>query len=168
MAMPFLVACSGGGFHLRGKIALPVVFKTMTLQGNANGAFVSALRKAFEGAGSELRLTQSNQQYQQGQDTLLYITNYQEGKRVVGYGKNRVVREFLIFVQLDYQVRAKNGEVLLPKQRLQVDKTQIYDSKFVLGKTEEARLIRQDLYDDLARQVLIRLRDGRLEAENTR
>ena len=73
-------------------------------------------------------------------DSLLYITNYQEGKRVVGYGKNREVREFLIFTRLDYEVRAKGGGMLLPKQRLQVDKTQIYDSEFVLGKTEEERV----------------------------
>jgi LPS-assembly lipoprotein len=164
-AIPLLSACTGGNFHLRGKADLPVVFQTMMLQGLAiDSAFALALRKAFENTGSELRLVPSNNQH----ESLLYITNYQEGKRVVGYGKNREVREFLIFTRLDYEVRAKGGGGLLPKQRLQVDKTQIYDSEFVLGKTEEERLIREDLRDDLARQVLIRLRYGHPEAENTR
>lgn len=153
--LPFFSGCTGSGFHLRGKADLPTVFQTMTLQGVASDSnFALAMRKAFEGAGHELLLIPSNEH------TLLAITNYQEGKRVVGYGKNREVREFLIFIALDYEVRAKNGEVLLPKQRLQVDKTQIYDSEFVLGKTEEERLIRKDLRDDLARKVLIRLRYG--------
>jgi len=161
-----LSACTGGNFHLRGKASLPVVFQTMTLQGLAvDSAFALALRKAFEDAGSELRLVHSNDRQH---DSLLHITNYQEGKRVVGYGKNREVREFLIFTRFDYEVRAKGGGILLPKQRLQVDKTQIYDSEFVLGKTEEERLIREDLRDDLSRQVLIRLRYGHPEAENTR
>lgn len=165
-AVPLLSACTGGNFHLRGKADLPVVFQTMMLQGLAiDSAFTLALRKAFENTGNELRLIPSADHQE---ESLLYITNYQEGKRVVGYGKNREVREFLIFTRLDYEVRVKDGGILLPKQRLQVDKTQIYDSEFVLGKTEEERLIREDLRDDLARQVLIRLRYGHPEAENTR
>jgi outer membrane lipopolysaccharide assembly protein LptE/RlpB len=158
------VACTENSFHLRGKASLPDMFQTMLLQGiSIDSDFALALRKAFEDAGHELQIISSNKQ-----DTQLLITDYEEGKRVVGYGKNREVREFLIFIAFDYEVRATNGEILLPKKRLQVDKTQIYDSEFVLGKTEEERLIRKDLRGDLARKVLIRLRYGYPETENTR
>lgn len=163
--VPLLTACTGGGFHLRDNVRLPAVFQPMVLQGvPANSAFAVALRKAFESGGNELLLTTHNvNDYAQ-----LFITDYQENKRVVGYGQNREVREFLIFTKFQYEVRAKNGEILLPKQRLQVDKTQIYDSEFVLGKTEEERVIRDDLRNDLARKVLIRLRYGYPATENTR
>lgn len=161
--IPLLSACTGGGFHLRGNVPLPAVFQTMALQGiAADSDFALTLRKAFADSRYTLQLNTNNEHAR------LVIIDYQEGKRVVGYGRSREVREFLLFITLDYEVRAANGELLLPKQRLQVDKTQIYDSEFVLGKTEEERVIRKDLRDDLARKILVRLRYGRPVAENTR
>lgn len=158
-----LSACTGGGFHLRGNVPLPSLFQTMALQGIAvDTDFALALRKAFEDSGHELQLSTNNEHAR------LVIIDYQEGKRVVGYGRSREVREFLLFITFDYEVRAANGKQLLPMQRLQVDKTQIYDSEFVLGKTEEERVIRQDLRADLARKILVRLRYGYSETEKTK
>ena len=159
-----LSGCSGNGFHLRGGVALPAVYQKVMLEGEAEDSEIAiALQKAFEDVGSELVFIHSNE------TAVLQLTNYQEGKRVVGYGTKREVREFLIFTSFDYEVRAADGrKVLLPKQNLQADKTQIYDSEFVLGKIEEERLIRDDLRSDLSRQVLIRLRYGYPETENTK
>lgn len=161
--MPLLSACTGGGFHLRGNVPLPAIFQTMTLRGIAvDSDFALTLRKAFADSGHRLQLNTNNDHAR------LTILDYDEDKRVVGYGRNREVREFLLFITLDYEVRAANGTLLLAKQRLQVDKTQIYDSEFVLGKTEEERIIRKDLREDLARKILVRLRYGYPVAENTR
>jgi len=158
-----LSGCSSS-FHLRSSVALPPIYQKVILEGVVENSEVAiALKKAFEDVGSELVFTHSNE------TARLRITNYQEGKRVVGYGREREVREFLIFTTFDYEVLAVDREeILLPKQSLQVDKTQIYDSEFVLGKIEEERLIRDDLRSDLARQVLIRLRYGYPETENTK
>ncbi len=152
----FLSSCSGESFHLRGSVALPAVYQNIYLEGQAsNSPFALALKKALERAGSNL--VSSPQQA----TAILSVEGYEEGKRVAGYGENREVRQYLIFLSFAFSTKtAKDNRVLLPASTVNLDRTQIYDSAFVLGKIEEERLIREDLRKNAARDVLLRLRYG--------
>lgn len=149
-----LTSCSnGGGFHLRDSVALPEVYKRVYMQGkDLDSRFGEALQRAFEAAGSELVDDVSKA------TMILKIEDYDEGKKVAGYGTNREVREYLIFLRFIYSTRSKDGKELLKPRKVNLDKIQIYDSAFVLGKIEEARLIKKDLRENAARQIVLRLR----------
>lgn len=150
-----LMACGANGFHLRDQMPLPERYKNIYVEGLHNDAFRRQLRDKIEEQGASL--VDSKDQA----TTILTISEYKEGKRVSGYGENREVRQYLIFLKMNYRVLdAKTRKELFPKARINIDKTQIYDSAFVLGKVEEERLINEELRKDAARQILIKLRYG--------
>lgn len=158
VVMLVLASCSSdGGFHLRGSQELPEVYKRIYLQGHGSQEdFALSLRRALEQAGSEL-VDDTSQA-----SAILNISDYEENKRVAGYGANREVREYLIFLRFSYSTRLPDGKELLPQRKVNLDKIQIYDSAFVLGKIEEERLIKEDLRRDAARQIVLRLRYARM------
>ncbi len=151
-----LTACSSGngGFHLRGSVALPATYKKIYLQGqDPDEPFGKALKKALEEVGSELVMNPDEA------TAIMQINQYREGKRVAGYGQNREVRQYLIFLKFGYEMKsAQDQRALLPASHISLDRTQIYDSAFVLGKIEEERLIREDLRQSAVRHILLRLR----------
>ncbi len=161
--------CSGESFHLRGSVALQDGYQRLYLQGESyDGLFGKALQRALEEVGSELVENLDNA------TAIIKVNNYKEGKRVAGYGKDREVREYLIFLNFDYLVQSINIQstnarsvnshrTLLKKSTINLDKLQIYDSAFVLGKIEEERLIKKDLRKNAARQILLRLQYGKQE-----
>ncbi len=159
LAVLTVSGCSGESFHLRGSVALQDGYQRLYLQGEpVDGLFGKALQRALQEAGSELVENPENA------TAILKVSNYKEGKRVAGYGKDREVREFLIYLNFDYLVQSVNTHrVLLKNSLINLDKLQIYDSAFVLGKIEEERLIKEDLRKNAARQILLRLQYGQQE-----
>lgn len=151
-----LSGCTGEAFHLRGSMALSDDYQRIYLQGEPlEGDFGKVLQRAFEEVGSQL--VDSPEEA----TAILRLNNYKEGKRVAGYGKNREVRQYLIFLRFSFETELATGKYgLLPMSQINIDKLQVYDSAFVLGKREEERLIKEDLRKNAARQVIIRLKYG--------
>ncbi len=151
-----LVGCSGESFHLRGSVALPEVYQQVYLQSDLlDSPFEKVLRKQLAAVGSTLVADPDKA------TAIIRLDQYQEGKRVAGYGSNREVRQYLIFLRFDFSTKSsEDGRMLIPVSKINLDKIQIYDSAFVLGKIEEERLIKEDLRESAARQVLLRLQHG--------
>lgn len=155
LALVGIGACGNNGFHLRDQMPLPERYQAIYLENLAQEDFRRQLKNKIEEQGA--KLVESIDQA----TTIIDISDFQQGKRVSGYGENREVRQYIIFLKMNYRVLdAKTREELFPKARINIDKTQIYDSTFVLGKVEEERLINQELLKDAARQILIKLRYG--------
>ncbi|CAA6802554.1 MAG: LPS-assembly lipoprotein [uncultured Thiotrichaceae bacterium] len=154
-----LMACGANGFHLRDDMPLPERYQTIYVEGLESDAFRRQLKDKVEEQGASL--VDSKDQAL----TILHFSEFKQGKSVSGYGENREVRQYLIFLKMNYRVLdAKTRKELFPKARISIDKTQIYDSAFVLGKVEEERLINEELRKDAARQILIKLRYGSVKA----
>ncbi len=151
-----LSGCSGESFHLRGSQALPEVYQRIFLQGDSfDSSFAKVLRKKLDEVGSELVENVDKA------TAIIQLNQYKEGKRVAAYGPNREVSEFLIYIRFEFETKsAKTSRVLIPTNKINLDKAQIYDSAFVLGKIEEERLIKADLRNNAARQVVLRLQYG--------
>ncbi len=151
-----LTACSGESFHLRGSVALPKIYQQVYLQGDSiDSPFGKVLHRKLAEVGSKLVADPAKA------TAVIRLDQYQEGKRVAGYGSNREVREYLIYLRFDFSTKSSDsGRILIPVSKINLDKIQIYDSVFVLGKIEEERLIKEDLREGAARQVLLRLQYG--------
>ena len=108
--------------------------------------FLLAFQQALEEAGGELL---------EDAPTIIKISNYQEGRRVVAYTSERKVREYLLFLKFSFSINAKDKS--LPIRRISIDRTFLYDPNFALGKAEEETQIRNNLYEEAARLILLRL-----------
>ncbi len=147
-----LQACSENGFHLRKNIDLPLDYKTLKIANLADdNGFRKALRVAIQEAGGQL-LDDSEAKI----STVIRFNNFREGKRVVAYTSERKARIYLLYLKLDYQIILW-GKPVSEKRRINLDKTFVYDANFALGKAEEEKQIRQELYAEAARLILLRL-----------
>ena len=140
--------CSGNRFHLREPVSLSGNTKTIQLSGlSANSGFSLAFRNALEEAGGDISGKAS---------THLMISDLREGKRVVAYNSQRKARIYLLFLKFKYQIQ-RVGQSTSIKHRINVDRSFVYDANFALGKVEEENKIRQNLYKEAARLVLLPL-----------
>ena len=154
-AMFLLQACSGNGFHLRENVDLPSRYQKIKLENISYGNnFVKTFEEALEESGGELVNSSSN--------TIIKINNFREGKRVIAYTSTRKAREFLLSLKFDYSIKSiKNSVLSSEKYRINLDRVFIYDADFALGKEEEESKIRQNLYEEAARIILLKLQYGK-------
>ena len=142
-----LQACSGNGFHLRKNVDLPKTYQRIQVENISYGnSFVKAFELALEESGGKL-LEQA--------PTKIKINNFREGRRTVAYTKERKAREFLLFLKFDYTIT--NGTKTSKKERINLDKIFVYDADFALGKAEEEKQIKQNLYQEAARLIMLKL-----------
>ncbi len=151
-----LAGCSSANsFHLRKPVQLAGQYKSIKVQGlPRDGAFFKVLKRRFNESGVQL-LQQPDKAFA---TTSMRIKNLREGKRVVAYDSKRRAREYLLFLKFDYSVSSSNHGTHGKTHRINLDRSFLYDADFILGKREEERQIRQSLYQEAARLILLNLR----------
>ena len=150
-----LLSACGNSFHLREEVKLPNIYQKIKLENiSLDSDFSKAFERTLEEAGGELIDASSRQPA----NTKIIIENLREGKRVVAYTSERKARVYLVFLKLDYTVQKLNNGQKQAKQRISLDKTFIYDANFALGKAEEEKQIREGLYSEAARLILLNLK----------
>ncbi len=149
LMLSILQGCSSNGFHLRKSIDLPASFQKITLK---NLAEESELKEAFE-----LAFEESGGQIVESANTIIKFSNVREGKRVVAYNKDRKARVYLLFLKLEYEILQQNKRKNTNKLRINLDRSFVYDSNFALGKAEEENQIKEGLYKEAARLILLKL-----------
>jgi outer membrane lipopolysaccharide assembly protein LptE/RlpB len=145
-----LPSCSGGGFHLRESTRLSGAYQNIVLQGiSTESKLYTTLKQSIKEAGGDVvPLVSAN--------SIIVINNLKEDKKIVAYTRERIAREYMVYLHFDYQI--KIGDKEREQRLIRLDKTLIYDSNFVLGKAEEESRIQQSLREEAARLILLRLR----------
>lgn len=146
----------GCSFQLREDIRLPTHFKHLQIIGaSESDGLRSALKTAIEEAGGKV-ISASK--------TKLRLSNIREGRRIVAYNSERKARIYLISLKFNYNVffntNSNEKGRGFSKQRINLDKTFLYDANFALGKVKEEEKIRESLYTEAARLILLRLKHG--------
>ncbi len=148
MALFLLSSCVGGTFHLRQSTRLQGGVK-IALEGiSKESALYTTLEQALIEAKGEV-VTSSEA------DSILSIHQLKEDKKIVAYTSARIAREYMIYLNFDYEIKIAGKKV--QKRSIRLNKTLIYDSTFVLGKAEEERRIQQALREEAARLILLHL-----------
>lgn len=143
-----LQACSGNSFHLRKNIDLNKSVQSIQVSGlSYEHDLVKAFEEALEEAGGKL---------QQQAPTKIIISDLQQDKRVTAYTSKRKAREYLIFLKFNYAIQQQGQQPSSP-QKMQLDRSFIYDADYALGKEEEENKIRQALQKEAARLIMLRL-----------
>jgi outer membrane lipopolysaccharide assembly protein LptE/RlpB len=158
LAVLFLQACSSNGYHLRKNIDLPVRYQRIQIENiSYENGFVKVFEEMLEESGGELVSNNTSLV-----NTKIKINNLRESKRIVAYTSERKAREYLLSLKFDYSIESTKKSTLIreknsKKHRINLDRVFIYDADFALGKEEEENKIRQNLYEEAARLILLKL-----------
>lgn len=146
-----LLLLTGCGFHLRGAVEVPAAYQPLYVSGV--GPLVQAIRNRL--VGSPVR--QTNNPTEAG--LILTIYRQERDSQVVAVDRRGKALAFEQRYRFDFEAEAADGTQLMPRQTLTLERT--FDDNpnvQVLGKEIESEYIYQDMVDDAAGQVLLRLR----------
>lgn len=153
--MAALAAVAGCGFAPRREPEF--AFQTLALVGFApNSAMAAELRQQLQR--SDLKLVGDPNRAQ----VVLHAKLDQRDKTSVVSTTAGQVREWQLRLQLDYQVRSPQGEVLVPQTALLMTRELNFTEAQALGKAQEEELLFRAMQYDAAAQVMRRLAALRL------
>ena len=87
----------------------------------------------------------------------LIITQNLMDKRVLSVDNRGKVIEYEIYYILNFKLLDKDGQSIMPAQRINMTRDYPFASTDVLGSSHEERLLRKDMYQDMARQIMRRI-----------
>ncbi|HPE59981.1 MAG: hypothetical protein KDI15_01825 [Thiothrix sp.] len=157
MLSALLAACSG--FQLR----QPGSVTETPLQGLAvfidparmpDPAFIVPLEVALRDDGAHLLSKAA------AGAVIIGVDRLEQDKTVSGYSALRQVKEFNHYIEVTFHASRKVGDAEPERveDRVRAERTQLYDSRYVLGVAEEERSIRRALREEVARLLVLRLR----------
>lgn len=91
---------------------------------------------------------------------VLNVTGLDEDKTVSAYSSVRQVREFNHYIDLNFIARkapVKAAKAEPAPSKVRAERTQIYDSRYVLGVSEEELNIRNELRAEVVRLLALKL-----------
>ena len=142
----------GCGFHLRGASLVPKSLDPVYVQARPHSALARELKLALKD--SEVTLAAEPGQAQ----GLIRILKEKYGRRVLSVdGRGKVV-EYELHFQVQFDGINAKGEPLVERQSVDLVRTFLNEDIEVLGKQEEAELLREDMEDEMANRIIFRLR----------
>jgi LPS-assembly lipoprotein len=144
-----LVGC---GFKLRGEVEIPPDLNPMFIQAGGGSPVAQAIRDRLRG--TQVRLAANAKEAK----LVLRILSEQRSSRVVAVDRSGKVLSFELHYRLAFDAVGDDGQGRLPRQDIDLVRGFDNPDTEVLGKQLESELIYQDLIDDAADRVLIRLR----------
>lgn len=147
--LPSLVGC---GFKLRGEVEVPPDLNPLFIQAGGGSPVAQAIRERLRG--TQVRLATNPKEAK----LVLRILSEQRASRVVAVDRSGRVLSYELYYRLAFDAVGADGQSRLPRQ--DIDLVRGFDNPDVevLGKQLEGELIYQDLIDDAAERVLIRMR----------
>jgi len=147
-----LVLLAGCGFHLRGRIEIPVAFNPLFIQAPAGSPVRHAIENLLTGSAVHLTATPA------AAKLTLRILAETRSSRVAAVDANGKTLAFELHLVVRFDAVAPDGTQKLPPQT--IDLTRNFDNPDVevLGKQLEEELIYQDFAADAADRILMRLR----------
>jgi len=143
-----ITGLTGCGFQLRGQLDVPDHLRQLQLVQTSNhhrlvASLVETLRL------NQLQVT-SNAPYR------LELLRTEERRRTVSLDRSARVDEYELSLEVEFQVtQADETAVLLP-QRLRTERVYTYDADAATASDEQEQLLKQEMADDLARQIVRR------------
>lgn len=148
-----LAAC---GFHPRGSIDTLTDPGSIFVDAGREIAIAAELREAL--ADQSFRIARTRDEA----DVLLRLTGERESRRIVSVQSTGRVSEFELSHVVNMQIAQAVGTEPArydPDQtpnRVEVIREYTYDERGVLGKEEEARILRSEMREELIRQIVLR------------
>ena len=143
---------SGCGFHLRGVEVAVVDIGTVYLEvSNEHGEIEQLLLRHFDRNKVEV-VTSSR-----GAAFSLYISEERNYRRPVVTTTDIRVAEYEIRQEIDFELKASSGELLVPMAMIFVERTYTFDDENLESSSDEEELLLREMRQDLMRQIFWRM-----------
>lgn len=148
-----LVSC---GFHPRGSVTRLTDLGSIYVDASRNLSITEAVREALTDAAFVLARNRDDA------DILLRLTDEEQGERVVSVNSTGRVSEYELSHTVKMLIaRSEGGNAPAYSQnqnfnRVEVIREYTYDETNVLGKQNEARILRAEMKEELVRQIVLR------------
>src|SRR6185503_2500748 len=151
LALAWLLAASGCGFHLQGAGTLPpAMARTFVDTDRPHSEFLESLTDVLRQRGAEVLAAPAEGA------AVLDITSDETGQRVLSVSARNIPREYEVFYAVTFSLRV-GAESLISNESLVVTRSYTYDETEVLAKSSEEQILRDALAADLARRVMQRI-----------
>jgi len=142
------VSVSGCGFHLRGSVSGAA--QNLYLEGLAPGdAFDLQFDRAVELAGARTAPTPSQA------SGVVHIYQLLSQRRPLTLGRFGRANEFDLIYRLAFDIRTPRGEIISPRQEIELHRDYYNDQSLPIAQQEEEGLIRVEMRKEIA-QALVR------------
>jgi LPS-assembly lipoprotein len=153
---------SGCGFQLRDKAELPIALARTHIAGlSPYDDLAVELSRTLRANG--VRIVDADQA-----TAILRINDTRRGRRVLSVGADGKVRELELYATVNFDVKGGGNALELKNQSLTQTRDFFFSETDVYGKASEAKLLYEDMENELVRLMLYRLEAAghRLGAEN--
>jgi len=147
-----LLYLSGCGFQLRGKATLPPGLEKMTITGlDMYDPLVVVLSRYLRANGVDVVANGDPKVAE------LRLSNFSQIKEIIVVAVDGTVREYRLISGVTIELKDKASGLNLPAERIGVTRDFLYNPDDVLGKSEEEKVLREEMIRDLARKIMERL-----------
>jgi LPS-assembly lipoprotein len=144
-----LAAC---GFHLRGSIPDQAIAKTLFIEGlGRNEPFSQEFSQILSYSGGSIAATPA----QAG--AVIRIVRAKHERRPISLSKQGRANTFDLTFLVIYDVATPQGEILLPRQEIEIKRDYFNDQTSPLGQAAEESLMRQEMQKEAAQLLLRRV-----------
>ena len=145
-----LSAVSGCGFQLRGVIAIPEHLKTLHLEGDQRSAVYQTVERTLEANGVELVENAQLAPYR------IRILRESFDRRSASLNERAKTQEYELRANLSYDIQDNQGQTAVDATEIYTERTYSYDENSANAKESEEALIRQEMRENLAGQLVRR------------
>ena len=143
-----ITGITGCGFQLRGQLDVPEHLRQLQLVQSHNvhrltTSLIEALRI------NQLEITAAA-------PYRLEVIRAVEKRRSVTLDSAANVDEYELTLDVDFQVTDTEGRLILTPQQLSTERVYTYDANAETAANEQEELLKQEMADDLARQIVMR------------
>ncbi len=149
--LTFLLTVSACGYQLRGSIDLPEELKSIFLQGGSS-QLNKAMRKTLKSSGGQLvdSATQAG--------LILQVLKEKMDRRVSSLSSSGRANEYELVYKIDFTLLDKDGNTLSKLQQIEINKSYFNNQEEVLGKNNEEKVIREEMYRKAVQSMVNRSR----------
>jgi LPS-assembly lipoprotein len=146
-----LVLLSGCGFQLRQPIALPATLASMRVETvDPYSPLQRNLEQALRQAGTRLA-------ERPGDSAVLRVFQQRIDRLPLSVGDTGRVQEYLLRYTVEFELVDAAGAVVLPRQKVELDRDYTFDTQQALGTPGEEELVKTELERDMVRTILRRI-----------
>ncbi len=149
-ALSSCLITAGCGFHLRGRVNLPV--KTMYVNMPKNNKMAADIRRMLT-AGTNVMLVDNAKEA----EAILELINSNRQRHELSYNMEGDVREYELTLQLTFRLTDPNGNEFFPPTTFASSRNMYYNDEDYLTRNAEESLLYNEMQQDLISQLLNRI-----------
>jgi len=147
----FVLLCSSCGYHLRGSVQLPEEMKNVYVQ-NASPQLLAGFQQVLQYGDGRL----VNSPAEAG--IIVHVLNEEMRRNTLTLSAIGKSTEYELNYYLDVELLDAKGDVIMPKQNIQLRRDYFNRQINVIGKANEQTLITRELYRQAVQSIVAKAR----------